>query len=149
MNIEDRWEAELTASHVARFLYECSKELSGNLDDGSELVYHRAPFAKMESLAHVAIRRIKSRKIEQTPGISKLQEVVNYVLGLCGSTAWASRCREVTAQMFTAGPTDALLELCQRGAERQGTGSELMTPEVSLPTNMLAKQCTDQSSRLS
>ncbi|KAM0260043.1 hypothetical protein ACHAQJ_002967 [Trichoderma viride] len=109
LDMENDWEAQLTSDNIAAFIHDCSELSAGNLVNLTEV----------ENLVNLVVSS-SSFTQGQITGQKKLQEIVDTVFQLGAASSWVSKCREDTMHMFTAGPNEQLLQLCQhKDAELQ------------------------------
>ena len=115
LEFEDMWTAETDSSNIIIFIVDCSAA-----DDAFENL--TVDLANVEDLVVPAIRYVDSRNGKQEAGKVRLQKIIERVLESGRDLDWVSACGDSISRVFTSGPSQKLLEHCQRKHKRLEDG---------------------------
>jgi hypothetical protein len=112
LEFEDMWTAEIDSSNILTLIIDCTAA-----DD----VFENLSFDianDVEDLVVAAIRYVDCRNGKQEAGKVRLQKIIERVLESGRDLDWVSAYRDSISRVFTSGPSQKLLEHCQRKHKR-------------------------------
>ncbi|KAI9883329.1 MAG: hypothetical protein M1823_004900 [Watsoniomyces obsoletus] len=113
LDFKDIWQVKTNSSNIIVFFLDCFAvdEAFGNL---------KVDLAEVEALIISAIRYVDdSHNEEKAGGKQRLHEIVKRLFESSNNSLdWVSACKESILRMFIYGPSEKLLEHCQRKNDR-------------------------------
>lgn len=122
LDFEDMWKAEIDSSNIIIFITECfaADDAFGHLT---------MDLASVEDLVVPAIHYIDSCDGKQATGKMRLQKIIERVLESGRGLDWVFTCGESISRILASGPSEKLLEHCQRKNKRLREDQKLRSSE--------------------